>query len=81
MKLHWLFMRMVIDLPGWMVEMLDRVGRLEKRPRVSLIREAIGEFLKGKSVAGSETAFGVWRQREKGGVKYQSRLRAEWGGW
>jgi hypothetical protein len=40
-------LRTVIDVPDEMVEMLDRVGGLEKRPRAALIREAIGEFLGG----------------------------------
>jgi predicted transcriptional regulator len=40
-------LRTAIDVPDEMVEMLDRVGGLEKRPRAALIREAIGEFLGG----------------------------------
>lgn len=73
-------MRTVIDVPDEMVEMLDRVGGLEKRPRAALIREAIGEFLRGKSVPEAETAFGLWKHRRKDGLKYQAGLRSEWGG-
>ena len=71
-------MRTVIDVPSKLIESLDRVSGAEQRSRAALIREAIAEFLRRKSVSPAETAFGLWKGRKTDGVKYQVDLRDEW---
>ena len=71
-------MRTIIDIPDQLVESLDRVGKTHKKSRASLVREAITEFLRVKSIPQSEAAFGLWKQRIKDGVAYQNDLRQEW---
>lgn len=71
-------MRTVIDVPDKLIHSLDRVSGNEQRSRAALIREAISEFLRKKSVAPAEAAFGIWKKRTTDGVRYQRDLRDEW---
>ena len=71
-------MRTVIDVPDALIESLDQVGALEQRSRAALIRDAITQYLKVKSVPAAEEAFGLWKKREGDGVQYQKSLRDEW---
>lgn len=73
-------MRTVIDVPDEMIQSLDRVSGTEKRSRAALIREAITEYLRMKSVPSAEAAFGLWKQKRTDGVRYQNDLRDEWDG-
>lgn len=52
-------MRTVIDVPDELIESLDQVGALEQRSRAALIRDAITEYLKVKSIPAAEEAFGL----------------------
>lgn len=72
------FMRTVIDVPDDLIESLDRVSVLEQCSRAALIRDAITEYLKVKSIPAAEEAFGLWKDRRTDGVRYQRALRAEW---
>ena len=56
------FMRTVIDVPDEIIQSLDQVSGAEKRSRASLIREALAEYLKLKSVPPAEAAFGLWKE-------------------
>ena len=71
-------MRTVIDVPDALIESLDQVSALEQRSRASLIRDAITEYLKVKSIPAAEEAFGLWKNREVDGVQFQRSLRDEW---
>ena len=71
-------MRAIIDIPDQLVESLDRVGKTYQKSRSALVREAITEFLRVKSIPQAEAAFGLWKQRNKDGVVYQNDLRQEW---
>ena len=71
-------MRTVIDVPDEIIQSLDQVSGVEKRSRASLIREALAEYLKLKSVPPAEAAFGLWKEMPKEGVQYQNDLRDEW---
>ena len=71
-------MRTIIDVPDALIESLDQFGALEQRSRAALIRDAITEYLKVKSIPAAEEAFGLWRKREVDGVQYQKSLRDEW---
>ena len=72
-------MRTVIDVPDELIESLDRIGALEQVSRAALIRDAITEYLKVKSIPAAEEAFGLWKDRKTDGVRYQRSLRDEWG--
>lgn len=72
------FMRTVIDVSDEMIQSLDRVSGAEKRSRAALIREAIAEYLRMKSVLPAESAFGIWKANKTDGVHYQNDLREEW---
>jgi len=72
-------MRTVIDIPDQLIQSLDRVSGTEHCSRAALIREAITEFLRVKSVSPAEAAFGIWKQRGIDAVRYQNELRDEWG--
>ena len=72
-------MRTVIDVPDALIESLDQFGALEQRSRASLIREAITQYLKVKSIPAADEAFGLWKKREVDGVQYQKSLRDKWG--
>jgi metal-responsive CopG/Arc/MetJ family transcriptional regulator len=72
------FMRTVIDVPDELIESLDQIGALEQVSRAALIRDAITEYLKVKSIPAAEEAFGLWKDRKTDGVRYQRSLRDEW---
>jgi predicted transcriptional regulator len=71
-------MRTVIDVPDKLIESLDQLGGAAQTSRAALIREAIVEFLRHKAVPQAEAAFGLWRQRQKDGLRYQTEVRGEW---
>ena len=71
-------MRTIIEVPDEIIQSLDRVCGSEKRSRAALIREAIIEYLRHKSLPLAETAFGLWKSNPKDGVKYQNEIRADW---
>lgn len=71
-------MRTIIDVPDALIKSLDQVGALEQRSRAALIREAITQYLKVKSIPAADEAFGLWKKREVDGVQYQRSLRDEW---
>ncbi len=71
-------MRTVIDVPDDVIASLDQVSGSEKRSRAALIREAITEYLRQKSISSSEVAFGIWKGNGTDGVRYQNELRDEW---
>ena len=71
-------MRTIIDIPDQLVESLDRVGKTHQKSRAALVREAITDFLREKSIPQAEAAFGLWKERNQDGVAYQNDLRQEW---
>ena len=71
-------MRAIIDIPDQLVESLDRVGKTYQKSRAALVREAITEFLRVKSIPQAEAAFGLWKERNQDGVAYQNDFRQEW---
>ena len=71
-------MRTIIDIPDQLVESLDRVGKTHQKSRAALVREAITDFLREKSIPQAEAAFGLWKERNLDGVAYQNDLRQEW---
>jgi predicted transcriptional regulator len=72
--------RTIVDIPDQFIESLDRLGTTNHQSRAAIIREAIADFLKVKSLPPSEAAFGIWKNRKMDGLKYQNELREEWEG-
>ena len=73
------YMRTIIDIPNSLVESLDRIGAANNHSRAALIREAISDFLRTKSLSQAESSFGLWKHRKMDGLHYQNDLRKEWG--
>ncbi len=73
------YMRTIIDIPNSLVESLDRISTANKHSRAALIREAITDYLRTKSLSQADDAFGLWKHRKKEGLHYQNDLRKEWG--
>ena len=71
-------MRTIIDIPDQLIESLDRMGTAHRKSRAALVREAISEFLRAKSIPAADAAFGLWKHRKKDGLEYQADLRREW---
>jgi len=72
--------RTIVDIPDQFIESLDRLGTTNHQSRAAIIREAIADFLKVKSLPPSEAAFGIWKNRKMDGLEYQNVLREEWEG-
>jgi hypothetical protein len=73
-------MRTIIDLPEDQLDALDRICRRDSISRAEAIRCAVDLLVRDRAAAASQTAFGLWRaSRPVDGLKYQERLRHEWG--
>jgi predicted transcriptional regulator len=70
--------RTIIEIPNSVAATLDELCKKENRPRVSMIREALTDYLAKKSQVGHEAAFGLWKNNPADGVDYQRELREEW---
>lgn len=71
-------MRTIVDLPAGQIDALDEWCRREGVSRAEAVRRAVAEYLRRHHAAGSEKAFGLWRDIPEDGLAYQQRLRQEW---
>jgi predicted transcriptional regulator len=71
-------MRTLIDIEEPELRLLDQLASETKRSRASLVREAIGDFLRRKRVAPEDEAFGLWGKAKVDGLVYQTKARSEW---
>lgn len=71
-------MRTIIELPDEQVRQLADVCRRENVSRAEVIRRAIASYLDARHVGDREDAFGIWRDRNVDGLRYERRLRREW---
>lgn len=71
-------MRALIDIDEQEIRELDRLARMEGRSRASLIRQAVSDFLKRRTVDADAEAFGLWGDRNTDGLAYQEKVRSEW---
>ena len=72
-------MRTIIDIPREQIEVLSEFCQREKLSRAEAVRKAIGRYLKDASIGGRAAAFGIWKKRKINALKYEDRLRGEWG--
>jgi hypothetical protein len=73
-------MRTIIDLPADQLDALDGICRRESISRAEAIRRAVDLLVRDRAAGGAHAAFGLWRGTGAvDGLKYQERLRREWG--
>ena len=72
-------MRTIIELPDEQLEALTTISSREKTSRAEIIRRAVGTYLREKQSGKGRSAFGLWKKKKIDPLKYESRLRAEWG--
>lgn len=72
-------MRTVLELPDAQIEGLRKLGEQHGLSRAELVRRAVAEYLRHHPTEDTDAAFGLWRRRGEDGLKYQQRLREEWG--
>lgn len=74
-------MRTIVDIPDSQVKILDQMSKKKNVSRASVIREALAKYINSYSYSkkGYELAFGVWKNKKLDSLKYQQKLRDEWG--
>jgi len=72
-------MRTIVDIPDKIVASLDQVREERGCSRAAIIREALETYTKTHGVEEMQAAYGIWKNRKKDGLSYQSELRGEWG--
>lgn len=74
-------MRITIDLPKELIEALDQLSEVQGMSRADHIRKALSIYLADQKHIGSNhrAGFGAWKHKCVDGVKYQRRIRSEWG--
>lgn len=71
-------MRTIVDLPEEQIEALKLLSEQSRLSRAELMRRAVAEYLQHHRVGDTDSAFGVWRGRQRDGADYQHELRGEW---
>lgn len=72
-------MRTIVDLPEDQLEALGTISAREKKSRAEIVRRAVGKYIQEQQSAKGRSAFGLWKKKKINSLKYESRLRAEWG--
>ena len=72
-------MRTIVELPDEQIEALVNICSQEKVSRAEIIRRAVGSYILEKQSGQGRSAFGLWKKKKVDALKYESRLRAEWG--
>ena len=72
-------MRTIIELPDDQIQALGDICLQEKVSRAEIIRRAVDSYIQKKQSGKGRSAFGLWKKKKVDALKYESRLRAEWG--
>jgi len=72
-------MRTIVDLPKEQIEALKALGERFDLPRAELVRRAVADYVARNLPLPDDAAFGLWKDRVEDGLRYQERLRSEWG--
>ena len=70
-------MRTLVDIPDRQIAELAALSSASKISRAEIIRRAITSYL-DQHRAGTENAFGIWKESPEDGLAYQERIRSEW---
>ena len=73
-------MRTIIELPDDQLEALANLCRSEGISRAEAIRQAVAQYTRGRRSNAAAGAFGLWRNRQIDGLRYERQLRDEWAG-
>lgn len=68
-----------MELPDEQLKALSDICTQEKASRAEIIRRAVGNYIQEKQAGKGQSAFGLWKKKKVDALKYESRLRAEWG--
>ncbi len=71
-------MRTIVELPEEQVRQLTDVCRREGLSRAEVIRRAVAHYLDVRYTRDRGDVFGLWRDRDVDGLRYERRLRREW---
>lgn len=71
-------MRTIVDLPEEQIEALKRLSEQSLLSRAELIRRAVAEYLQHHRTDMTDSAFGIWRHKQRDGLDYQRERRQEW---
>ena len=71
-------MRTIIELSEAQLRRLADVCRREGLSRAEVIRRAVADHLDARYLRDPDDAFGIWRDRDVDGLRYERRLRREW---
>lgn len=71
-------MRTIVELPEQQIEALKAMSEQEGLSRAELVRRAVAEYLARHQAQPGTSAFGIWKERNKDGLRYQDELRQEW---
>jgi metal-responsive CopG/Arc/MetJ family transcriptional regulator len=72
-------MRTIVELPDEQLEALGTICVQEKASRAEIIRRAVGCYILEKQAGKGRNAFGLWKKKKVNALKYEAKLRAEWG--
>lgn len=70
--------RTIVDLPEEQIEALKKLSEQSRLSRAELMRRAVAEYLQHYRVDATDSAFGIWRDKQRDSLDYQRQLREEW---
>lgn len=71
-------MRTIIDIPQDILDGIDGVAKELNISRAEAVRRAIAEYVKERSRARPDAAFGIWKFRKIDSLAYEDSIRGEW---
>jgi metal-responsive CopG/Arc/MetJ family transcriptional regulator len=73
-------MRTIIEIPETQIRALKALCKRERISRAEAVRRAVAKMLCDETPREDdlEAAFGVWRNKPRGGRRYVEKLRGEW---
>jgi hypothetical protein len=72
-------MRTLVDIPAEDLDLLNDAAKTLAISRAEFVRRAIQKSLEPHRQSQKQEAFGLWSHRPVDGLKYQERMREEWG--
>jgi metal-responsive CopG/Arc/MetJ family transcriptional regulator len=73
-------MRTIVELPATQIRALKALCKRERISRAEAVRRAVAKMLSDENPREDDldAAFGVWRDKPRGGRHYVEKLRGEW---
>lgn len=67
-----------MDIPDKMLKEIDEVAKRDSISRAEAVRRAMAEFIAGRSLPTTDSAFGIWKSRHIDALDYEDTIRGEW---